>query len=466
VIVLDYSSGSLEADGQLTWMEGELDAAKAAGVPAIVAGAADITDAGAPNYASDAATVQQALLAHGASAYVFLDDSQQNVSETIGRGAGAIPALGTGTLGYVDPPTNAVAAEEFLGASGSLLISVNAGSRNAATNVAPVTIQLIPNVGELALDAVDGTLLPRSEPALFEGLARRPIGGEEFIGGSDEEEAPDPYTLLPETCLGTSCGKFIEPSYTFTSSNPQIGQFVKHDPSATNPLQVYVNASGQPVADNTSGLFCPFNPGTTTVTITSGGASYSEAITIEEGSVRLPCGTVPVTATGENPGTSVPPLQGHSPGRGPSPTTNPTLPLPPNPVHPASVAPAVKPAPRPLTRPLPTPLAPLPAVVPVVPLRPILPVAGAILRPIPPAGFGTVSSTVPLSVRAVERQREDEEAVESARNSFARYQPGPGASPVAPLALLVLALGAGASGAAIRRTRRRSSEAYARLDRD
>ncbi len=133
VIVLDYSAGTLSAGGgaQLNWLAAQLDSAKAAGMPAIVVGSDDITDAGVPNQAQDAAAVTSVLLSHGASAYLFDDAAQQNVQQSIGSGANSIPVLGTGTLGYVRPPTNAVTANAFLGASGFLLVSVKAlGARS------------------------------------------------------------------------------------------------------------------------------------------------------------------------------------------------------------------------------------------------------------------------------------------------------------------------------------------------
>ena len=169
VIVLDYSSGSLSGSGgaQLSWLEAELGSAKQAGIPAIVVGGDDITDSNQPNYASDAGAVSAALLSGGASAYLFYDISGQNVSETLGTGSNTIPVYGTGTLGYVSPPITAPEVADFLGASGYLLVSVHPAQRNASTNRAPVTAQLIPNAGQLGLDAVDGTLLRRSTVSLL-----------------------------------------------------------------------------------------------------------------------------------------------------------------------------------------------------------------------------------------------------------------------------------------------------------
>src|SRR5262249_28739165 len=155
------------------------------------------------------------------------DASGQNASERIGTGSTSVPAYASGTLGYVAPPTNLAAADAFLGASGYLLVSVDTSHLVPGTNRAPVSVQLVPNTDQLSIDAIDGTLLRRSTVSLFEGLARRPLGGEEWVGAraGAQLKAPDPYTTLPQTCLGATCSKFIAPAYTFTSSNPQIGTF-------------------------------------------------------------------------------------------------------------------------------------------------------------------------------------------------------------------------------------------------
>jgi hypothetical protein len=465
VIVLDYSSDTLEVAGaaQLDWLAAQLDSASRARIPAIVIGGDDITNAGSSNSASDGAAVSRVLLAHGASAYLFYDGDGENVAERIGSGSDSIPAFGTGTLGYVTPPSNAAAAQAFLGASGFLLVSVDGSRRNPGTNRAPVNASLIPAAGQLALDPTDGTLLRRSQIALFQGLARRPLGGAEWNGGANAK-APDPYVVLPTTCLGAACSRFIKPAYSFSSSNPSIGNFVEHDPNSTNPRQILQNSHGHPIPDATSGLFCAYNPGTTTVSITTGGLSYSLPVTVQQGSVEEPCGTVPaqvktITEQSQTPSTSPPALA-------PSPAVAPSVPVavsvPPPPPPPPVVPPPALP---PLTLPLLAAAPPVVAALPVPP-RVILPIATFTARPIPPIGFGAVAAVAPLSVRVAEEQRDEEEAVEHARNAFAVYDPNdPG--PLVPgigMMVLVVVLAAGAgTGMALRlRRRHRGGAAFAR----
>jgi hypothetical protein len=435
VIVLDYSSSEL-APGELQWLGEQLDAAKGAGIPALVMGSADIVDREAHNHAADGAAVAQVLLAHGASAYLF-DSPNENRATRVGSGANSIPAFGTGTLGYVRPTAR---PEEFLGASGVLLASVNVAQRNRLTNRAPVTATLTPNIAELGLQATDGTLLRRSQVALFQGLARRPSGGSAILEG--QETVPEPYVPIPEPCVGSGCSQFIAPEFTFTSSNPEVGQFVEPEPASLNPRAVLQGPGGKPISDAQSGLFCAFNAGTTTVSITSGGLTYSEPVTVQAGSVEQPCGTVPTkqqpvaVVAGARVGAAPP---GAPAGGSPTPVA--LAPPPPAPATPpaAPVPPRAAPAPAPFF----APKVPVVALV-ALPLLPPPPLA----RPIPPSG----TSPVTAPAVAPKEEEEDEEAVESARNSMAAYNPED--SSVPPIPLIALIVIAAAAGTAIRRSRR------------
>ncbi len=435
VIVLDYSASEL-APGELQWLAEQLDAAKRARIPALVMGSADIVDREAPNHAADGAAVEQVLLAHGASAYLF-DSPNENRAPHIGSGANSIPAFGTGTLGYVRPTAD---PEEFLGASGFLLASVDVAGRSALTNRAPVTATLTPNIAQLGLQATDGTLLRRSQVALFQGLARRPSGGSAAVEG---ETVPDPYVPLPEPCVGSGCSQFISPEFTFKSSNPEVGQFVEPEPASLNPRAVLQGPDGKPIPDAQSGLFCAFNAGTTTVSITSGGLTYSEPVTVQAGSVEQPCGTVPVKPQPGAGGAAQLPVGAAPPSAPAGGSPAPVAVAPP----PPPVAPATPPAAPPPPRAVPAPFfaTKVPAVALVaLPLVPGPPLA----RPIPPSG----TSPVTAPAVAPKEEEEDEEAVESARNSMAAYNPeDPTVPPIPLIALIVIAA---ASGTAIRRSGR------------
>ena len=437
VIVLDYSSSTLPP-GELEWLAAQLRQAAGAQIPAIVMGNANLSDPTASNHAQDASAVDAVLLADGASAYLF-DSPGENRSERIGSGTNAIPAFGSGTLGYVLPPA---VPNEFLGASGFLLVSVDLAHRNGATDRAPVTATLAPSISQLALDATDGTLLRRSQVALFQGLARRPAGGLELQGAQGGgETAPEPYVPIPERCIGARCGQFVAPSYTFSSSKPDIGNFVEQEPNNPNPRAVLQGSDGKPIADSQSGLFCAFNAGTTTVSITTGGLTYSEEVTVQAGSVEQPCGTVPLVnppaaaVSASPPAAALPPSA--PPAAAPAPLA--VAPPPPRPLAPTPPPPTPPLVPHQAPPPPPLLLKPLPTVALEAT---VLPPPPPLARPIPPSGAATVS----VFQVAVAEKREDEEAVESARNSMAIYDPNsPHLPPAAPLALIVLAAGVGAS---------------------
>jgi hypothetical protein len=435
VIVIDYSQPTLGA-AQTAWLAAQLQNAASAKVPAIVLGNGDPVEAQAPNYARDAASLTAVLVGGHASAYLY-DSPGENRTDLLGKGTNAVPAYGSGTLGYVLPPSPR-GEEEYLGAGGFLLTSVDVAARNASTNQAPVSVTLIPNIAQLALNATAGTLLRRSQVALFEGLARRAAGGAELVGsGASEEEAPDPYVPVPEICQGVKCGHFIAPSYSFSSSNPDIGNFVERDPNNTNPRAVLQGPNGKPLPDPNSGLFCAFNSGTTTITIATGGLSYSEQVTVQPGSVEQPCGTVPLVnpplATANTAVALPPPPPSPAPAAASPTPLSPPLPPPPLPLTP-------QPAPhQPLHQPTPPAFfvqpAPLVALI-AVPLVPPPTVA----RPTPPSG------TAPIFGQALapKEEQEDEEAVESARANMALYTPDdPTLPPALLLGLIVLAAGAG-----------------------
>jgi len=442
VIVLDDSEDVNST--QLQWLEGQLASARESQVPAIVVGDADVS---AQVAAGDihAAAVAHALVAGGASAY-FYDSLEENVAKPLGAGGESIPSFGSGTLGYV-----AISHErfgDFHGQSGFLLGEVDVAARNPATNRAPVSARLIPNIGELALEAKDGILLRRSEPALFDALARRPRAGNRSSGGFEVPEV-DPYIPIPSNCVGSACASALLPEYSFSSSRPDIGDFVAPNLAAagSGSYAVLPGPDGKPIHDPRSGLFCAYNAGTTIVTISAGGLSSSLPVTVQAGSVRQPCGTMPLKQLAAATASAVAPVPPPAPApapAGPAPASAPpVVPVPPPP--PAPVAP-------PPSRPTPAPPPPffiqptLPFVTPAfVPAPPPAPA-----EPTPPSGTSAVTSPV----EAAQKEEEEEEAPDTVSNKALAYSvPEHEPSPVYILGIVLLAAFAGASTAR-RRPRR------------
>jgi hypothetical protein len=438
VIVLDDSNGV--DPGQLKWLGERLEfAAKQGplGTAAIVVGNGDLeAEAGAGTLSASEAI--KTIVGQKASAY-FYDSPQQNIrSQLRVPGVGSIPAYGSGTLGYA----NAIQSErqDYVGHSGYLLAEV------PLSRVTPVpTPRLIPNIGELALEAKDGVLLRRSQSALFAALARRPTAGCVTNGTRNECESSQ-YIPIPANCVGAACASAILPEYEFSSvREKEIGEFVAPNVASSDPHAVLLGSNGKPIEDNQSGLFCALNAGTTSATIRAGGYSASLTITIQAGSVRRPCGTAPINevASQQQSGAPAPPAPAPAPapaGAAPS-GTPPPLPVP---APPAAAPPARAVPPPPTFLPLPAVTA---SILPFVPLPVPTPA-----RPTPPSGTSPVTSPIEVA----EHEEEQEEAPESVSNQAVAYRSSEH-EPSSAYILGVVLLAAFA-GASIRRPRRSRRE--------
>jgi len=444
VIVLDDShEGEIES-AQMLWLSQQLSAARGAGVPVIVAGHPFLQEQIAHGSIA-ASELARTIVQGGASAY-FFDSPEENIQLPLRVGSASIPSFGSGTLGYVS--LVASATTDFHGHSGFLLAQVEDAARNAATNRAPVTVQLVPNVGELALEAKDGLIIRRSRPALFNGLARLPRSGGVAQGDQQSSEATQ-YIPLPANCVGSACAQAILPSYEFVSSHPDVGSFVAPNLASGDPRSVLLNSSEETIPDSSSGLFCAFNAGRTDVTIRSGGLAASLEVTVLAGSVRRPCGSVKNTEhvqtaikpqeVTQPPAESSPPLSFTLP---PAPlVATPAVPVPPTPRVPAGFVPFATPS-----------TVPLSIVVP-----PPLPAAG---QPTPPSG------TSPVSQPVAQNEEEEEEATESVGNQAVAYRPEenePQSLFVIGLIVLAALAGTGAARGRGRRGRRHARIAPATI---
>lgn len=462
VVAIDNSGGSLAAsdpwqnpaEPQRPWLIAVLDDAAAKGIPAIVVGSRDLNPRARPalNVAQDGDEVAQLLVDHGASAY-FFDRPEENRTGQVPAGATAtIPEFGSGTLGYRSSVENAAGLglpDALFGDSGFLLVEVNASARDPKTNRAPVNVRLIPVIDGVSLQAIDGSLLRRSRPALFQGLLRKPIAGDRW-GPSGGDGLPDPagadpYTTVPpDPCLVAGCTTRITPEYAFSSKDPDILDFVAQDPNSANLRKPLLGADDKVISDGTSGLVCPFNAGSTVVTVSAGGRAFSQNVTVLPGTVQRPCGTRPLSpdkikrqaAPASAPATPPPPAG--------APASNPLPALVPPP-------PPATPAPKPAT-PRPQPQAPFfagllataPPLVAQPPVTPPPPPPSFFANPIPPGG---------ATVRVHEEKREEEIAPESSQASAVAYR-ADDHLPLAPF-IVGIAVIAALAGISLRLPRRR-----------
>ncbi len=430
VIVLD---GTADAGAeQREWLEAQLGEVKGREA-AIVIGNADLQAQIAAGDA-DAKALAEALVRGEASAY-FYDSPEQNLKIPLRPAAGQtpeIPSFGSGTLGYISYA--AQKGREFLGASGFLLVHV-AAQAEPGSSVHHVTAKLIPDIGELAIEAQNGTLLERSHAGLFRALARRPRAGTlEQNKANPGTNTSDPFIPIPSNCVGADCPEEIPTEFSFSSSNEQVGKFVEPN-LAVSESTVLLGADGKPIPDSASGLFCALNPGTTTVTITAGGRSSSLPVTVEAGSVRRPCGTTPVTKKTPKAEVTVAPPPSTAPGPAAATPASapPIVPVPPPPA--ATPAPPARPAP-PVTPFFYSPLQAFaaPAFVPPPPPAPA--------NPTPPSGTSAVTSPV----EAAQNEEEPESAPESVSAQAVAYRQAEHEPPAMYLiGLMLLAAFAGAS---------------------
>ncbi len=392
VIVLDDAEGQLEAGapttGQQGWLEEQLAAAHGRGLPVVVIAATPLQNL------KEGESIA-ALLASSGVLAVFTTserrlDERRLVPENPSAGAPQIPEYEGASLGYQKPQNNGV-KWYFV---------------SADTHAREVHVAAVPVIESLALKPLDGLSVARSLTLQFEAIARRPPGTLATIAGRPEESSEpgepfpgyDNYVEIPAPSCGTR--PCVEPSYTFTSSDPTIGAFV--EPSGPGSPLPKLGADGHPIASSTSNLFCAYNAGTTVVSITTGLLSYSLPVTVRSGGFGSPCGTVYRPGVGEVIRVHTAQSQGRVGGAAapppPSPAPAGTFPtalttIPPAPVPaPPPAPPATKPLAPPAIKPIPVepPLqAPIESVVP--PLT-ILPAATPPVEPIPPGASGYAQS--------------------------------------------------------------------------
>jgi photosystem II stability/assembly factor-like uncharacterized protein/murein DD-endopeptidase MepM/ murein hydrolase activator NlpD len=386
VIVLDNSRGSLEGTvpGQTAWLEQQLSDAN--GMPVVVIAAEPLRESGT-GVASDGNSVA-ALLARSGVLAVFTAnglsqlDERHLIPENAPAGAAQIPEYEGAALGYQEPGNNGVMW---------YFVSVETQARQ-------VNVDAVPVIGSLSVKPLDGLSVPRSLTLQFEAIGRRPAGTLATTPfttapGNESEAFPgfDNYVEIPTPSCGTR--PCVAPSYAFQSSDPTIGSFVV--PSGPGSPLPKLGSTGHPIPSSSSGLFCAYNSGTTTISVTAGLLDYSLPVTVKPGGFGSPCGTVPRPGVGTV--VVIHSKQSQSPIGETSLPIEPTLTtgsnLPPIVPAPPPPAPVVKPAP-----PAPAPAPPLPLLSPSQPaaslgVPPVVPPpTPPPIEPIPPGAGGFAQS--------------------------------------------------------------------------
>ena len=209
-----------------------------------------------------------------------------------------MPEYEGATLTYQQPKNNGVLWYD---------VSVN-------TSADKLSVQAIPVISSLALEPLNGLSVARSSTLSFQAIARRPTGTIATTPADPSFPGYGQYVGIPSS----ACSGCIGPSYSFTSSDPVVGNFVV--PSGPGSPYPKLSATGATTPSSSSGLFCAFNSGTTTVSVTSGLLTASLPVTVAAGGYGPPCGTVPggtstnvirvpgktIVKAGSNPGLGIP----------------------------------------------------------------------------------------------------------------------------------------------------------------
>lgn len=381
VIVLDNSAGSLEASapGETAWLQGQLAQSAGAGTLTVVIAARPLNQA--DNGAATDGDAVAAMLANAGVIGAFTasgasgpnqPDQVAEVPTDASPGQARIPEYEGATMTYQQSRNDGVLWYD---------VSVDTSSR-------ALTVQAVPVISSLALEPLKGLTVTRSQTLPFQAIARRPAGTLATTPENSQFPGIDQYAEIPSS----TCSSCIGPSYSFESSNPDVGHFVKaSSPGSTFPA---LTSTDQTIASTSSGLFCSFNPGATTVTVTTGLLTASLPVTVTEGPVAAPCGIEPgggTVVTNVLPGGTV--VKRGAPQGAPSPPPPaPAGKVPvgvskiPLPLAPTPVGPALKPQPPP-PAPAPKPLGspPPPSVLsPFIPTSVFSSTPPVVLTPIPP----------------------------------------------------------------------------------
>lgn len=282
-----------------------------------------------------------------------------------------------------------------------------------------MAVRSIPVLESMALSAPEGTVATRGNAIHFTGTGRIPdVGHYDYQSGVDG--APMVYT--PQRIgfpFGAAPG-VQPPDYHFTSDDIAVIAPVQPDPA--HPDRPLKDATGHTHLDvaGTAGLFCAFQPGTTTIRLTAGTVAAQLPVTVRAGS-----------------GTACGPLA-------------PLPPPAPKPVVKAPV-PVVQPAP-------PHPAAPGPAPVAIVPpqhVRPQTPqqAVGAVAPP--PAEVVPAPPGGGVGQSAVQREKEEESEAATEDAKMTALRPSRGVLDDSWLPLGAAGLATGMAAYCIARGRRR-----------
>ena len=228
---------------------------------------------------------------------VLLRRPRRRRAEAAQRSAAIDPELRLGTLGYVRRQQR---VRRQLPRRKRHPARPGGHARSATWNdptAAPVTARLIPVIGELALEAKDGTLLRRSQGRAVHGARASPACRRGSRSATARNALIDPYIPIPVDMRGPVRHGAAARVHLHLLRTKKSASSWRTNTGSPDPHAVLQDPKGEPVLEEgaaKSGLFCALNRGVTTVTISAGGLSASLPVEVQAGSVRQPCGTTPL----------------------------------------------------------------------------------------------------------------------------------------------------------------------------
>src|SRR5262249_27410144 len=180
-------------------------------------------------------------------------------------------------------PTKFPQITEYEGASLGYQQSQNNGvlwdDVTVDTSARTVSVNAIPVIDSLSIEPLDGVTVKRSSTLRFQGVGRRPVGSLATTPNNDSFPGFDNYVTIPASGLCAGC---TAPSYIFASSNPSVGDFVVPT-GPGSPFPFIDPLTGKPDQSANSGLFCAYNPGKTTISLTVRLLTYQLPVTVTAG---------------------------------------------------------------------------------------------------------------------------------------------------------------------------------------
>lgn len=302
IVIVDDSgaqsvNGQNPPEDQNTWLPQVLNDAKSVGVAPIVVlnrPTQNPLDQIKGNYPQADAIQTTAVVGSSALLTSFFHENGVSLVHVEGV-ASTVPVY---TFGGGGAPLEDHPPEPSLGYYHSWQLVTVYLDRHNVLGQNPVAVNSYPVVDTLALHAIDGVRVLGGKTLRFTASGHVPLGGgpndplqsrAAVVPLSFESRGVCPPDVFDKNIPKCVSGGPVGPTFEYRSGDSSIGYFAYPDPVV--PTRAYLDpATGRPIPDATSGLFCALKAGTTFVSIVSGFHEARMQVTVDPG--NGPCGRV------------------------------------------------------------------------------------------------------------------------------------------------------------------------------